>query len=74
MFRIMGNTANGPEPESNLATLEAANNRHAMLKRRYPKITFWIEPANTEVGTPDRENACEKTLKMPRVTVERIVS
>jgi len=74
MFRIMGNTANGPEPESNCATLEAANNRHAMLKRRYPRITFWIESGRP---TADAARECDETLilpRIPKVTVERIPS
>jgi hypothetical protein len=66
-YRIMGNTANGPDVESNCATREAANNRLRMLNRRYPRISFWIEPVPVE-------SVCEKTLIMPRVTVERIPS
>lgn len=43
MFAIMGHTANGPEPESHLQTIQAANNRLKMLKKYHPRINFWIE-------------------------------
>lgn len=58
----MGNTANGPEPESNCATIQAANNRLRMLNRRHPRITFWIEQVTPEVIAP----MCDETKILPR--------
>lgn len=63
MYRIMGNTANGPDVESNCATREAANNRLRMLNRRHPNTPFWIEPVTREVIAP----VCDETLIMPRI-------
>jgi hypothetical protein len=49
MFKIMENTAHSIITESNLATVEAANRRIKMLRKRFPHNEYWVDSVKPAV-------------------------
>jgi len=59
MFKIIESVGVTVAVESNCATIEAANNRLRMLRRRNPGVTYWIQapvPAVTVTPIPNDDH------------------